>query len=176
MRVPNEILQKGYTTFYFDTDPEIVKSVHAYNDRMKECRMGKRFCQEIEQCYLLINPLMVGLMIAFSSYSLFRHPVWAGIILPVYAIMFIIFFLNKDNMIVSTAFSLLLLFLDWRFSFFLILPNILLTVLHEKKIKVLKTEPGYPIFADICFTFEKMNTPRYDPEKIYVLPAEKEAL
>ena len=115
---------------------------------------------EIKFGYTLLNPIVICAMIAAEAPSVFSNPALAIVVLAVYSIIFVIFTLFKDNLVVSTIATVLLLILDLRFAILLI-ADIVLVLIRNYIEKPLVCQLNYPIFSDIRIKFERFNRPNY---------------
>lgn len=159
MNIFSEAISKGHINIYHDTDPEIIDTVNKYNKHMGSCRVKMKRMEEIVVAHLIMNPLIFAGMIGLSAKTVLHRPLAALIILLLNTIVFIVFSIIKRNLIVSTVSSALLIILDIRFCI-LTAANFALMLLHENIDRSLKTETGYPYFADILITFKRMDTPK----------------
>jgi hypothetical protein len=161
MNIPDEIIKKGSIIIYNDSDREIIKDIDEYNKYMGDCRIKMKRVDEIKFGYIALNPLVISAMIAAEAASVFSHPVLAIVLLAAYSIIFVIFTLFKDNLVVSTIATVLLLILDLRFAILLI-ADIVLLVIHDYIEKPLKSQLSYPIFSDINVRYERFNCQNYE--------------
>lgn len=160
MNISDETIKKGSIIIYNDSDREIIKDIDEYNKYMGDCRIKMKRVGEIKFGYTLLNPIVICGMIAAEAASVFSNPALAIVVLAVYSIIFVIFTLFKENLVVSTIATVLLLILDLRFAILLI-ADIVLVLIRNYIEKPLVCQLNYPIFSDIRIKFERFNRPNY---------------
>lgn len=152
MIIPQEIFESGVCTVCPETDPELVLSVEMYNERMRERRHQKRVLKMLESIFLSLNIVMViilGLIPKGAVYIIQPRIEWLEwTALGVFAAGFLFFGLWKRNCIFVAALTLLLLIVDLRYAFVLVVDSALAFIL-EKKRNTLKSAQGYPYFKPI---------------------------
>lgn len=153
----NEARASGLLTVYTDTDPELEREVREYNKMMYGCRKKMKLIGRLEFGYFILNLVVVMGMLLVDPYT--SNTIQLGNIGPLavlipFAAAFFYFTIPKKNLIVPTAVSLLLPFLDVKFAI-LTAADVILAVWYTMALSRLKEIEGYPRFLDIMIKYVK---------------------
>lgn len=154
MEIPKEIVDNRVLVVTPDTDLELIISVEHYNSRMALGRRQMLGLMRLGRIFLLLNVTLlmtVGVIgIKTGGVFLFEPRVeWLEYTaIGLYAAAFVWFGLIKRNLIVLTAFSFLLIFMDVRCGI-MVAVNILFAVIHGVKQYNVRNRQGYPLFRSI---------------------------
>lgn len=153
----NEARTSGLLTVYTDTDPELEREVKEYNKKMSVCRKKMKVIGELEIWYLILNPVVVvGLLLIdpYTSNTIQLGNIGPSAVIIAFAAAFFYFTILKKNLVVPTAVSLLLPFLDVKFAI-LTAADIILAVWYTMALSRLKEIESYPRFLDIMIKYVK---------------------
>lgn len=168
MKIPQEVIDSGKFTAYPDTDPELVISVENYNRKMELARLQKLRLRLLERIFLLLNVSLLiipGMLPEGVIFILNPRIVWLEwAALAMYAAAFFCFGIWRKNYIAVTIFSVLLLLCDARYGLMIVV-NAVLTVFHEKGLRMIKGREGYPNFRMIRIEKKNCKEPT-DQEKV----------
>ena len=173
MEIPQEIIDSRVLIVKPDTDLELILSVEHYNGRMVQARKQMRGLIRLERILLFLNVTLlvtIGVIgIRTGGVFIFEPRIeWLETAsLAVFVAAFLWFGLIKRNFIVLTLFSALLIFMDLRGGI-ITLVNIVITALHELKLRNVKDIQGFPFFRSIHI--ERKNDA---PAKNLELPIDK---
>lgn len=159
MGISEDIIKSGYTTIYMNDDHRVEENYNAYNKYVSECRANKKQADHIAETYCIANFVFAAIIIAINANYAFRRGALAVVILAVWLLVYILFVLFGHRLIIGTAVSALLLFLDLTFIA-LVVMNVLFTVMYEKLDRPLRQHPTYPRFSNIDIHYSKDNRPR----------------
>lgn len=156
-RIPEEIVRAGMITIYADDSDELLDSVNAYNRHMGDCRIKKAHLREAVKGFVVMNPVVLTAVAAADAERVFSRPVNIAFI-AIFAMMYLIFGLYKNNFIIGTVSTLVLAFAS---PVFLVLTagDIVISLIYYSILSPLKKEQGYPAFLDILIKYEKCKRP-----------------
>ena len=154
-----EAQKNGILTVYTDTVPELEREVKEYNELMSVCRKKMKRVSELEFGYVILNPVVIVPLLVLDSYT--SNNIQLGNIGPMavliaFAATFLYFTIPKKNLVIPTAVSLLLPFLDIKFAI-LTAADSILAVWHTLLLKSLKQIDGYPAFSEIFIKYERFS-------------------
>lgn len=154
MELPQEITDSGVLTVTPDTDPELIIRAERYNERMRANRMFAQRHRLLGSAFLALNvimPVVIGFIGIKAGGMFILNPrvEWLeAAVLILFAAAYVFFGLIMRNLIAVTAFSAPLIFMDLRCALMAGI-NVVLTVFYVKYGKILKNQPGYPMFRKI---------------------------
>lgn len=159
-----EAQTSGILTVYTDTDPQLEREVKEYNKMMSDCRKKMKRVRELEGAYFILNPVVILPVLFFDPFT--SNTIQLGnlgptAVLIIFAAAFLYFTIPKKNLVIPTAVSVLLLFLDIKFAI-LTAADIILAVWHTRLLKRLKQIDGYPRFTDILIKYERFSEKKSD--------------
>lgn len=148
-----EIIEKGCVILN-RADVDSLREIREYNEHVRECRYKMNRVAEFKYGFKILNPLVI-FTLCICSDTMFQDPKTTIIILFLQVVSFCIS-ISKNNYIIFTAVSSLLIFLDVTFII-LFVANIILggTIFFIES--PLKVEPGYPLFGKIHIIYDEMN-------------------
>ena len=164
MEIPQEIIDNRVLIVKPDTELELILSVEYYNSRMALSRKQMRSVIRFEHLFFLLDiALLIAIGVAgirTGGMFVFEPRIeWLEYAsLGLFIAAFFWFGLIKRNFIVLTLFSALLIFMDVRCVIMAVL-NVVLTVLHEIKLRDVKSRQGYPFFRSIHIEREIVKPP-----------------
>lgn len=135
------------------TDFDGFKEINSYNEHVSDCRYKLKRLKEAKYGFQILNPLLLLTMCFALNVSVFENAKLALIILTIQIISYGVT-LVKNNYVIHTICSALLIFLDIRFAI-LFVGNLIIGGIIFFMEKPLKTEPGYPEFSQIYIIYDE---------------------
>ncbi len=151
----DDIIRRG-SVVLSETDLDSWKKVNTYNEDARKCRQKMKIVKEIQFGFYVLNPLVLLGMLMSCGNEIFEKPALAIVILAIQLVAFI-FAMTKNNLIVHTITTALMLILDIRFVILLV-ANIILSGMKKYIEAPLEKEIDYPLFNDINVYYEEVNS------------------
>jgi hypothetical protein len=143
--------KNGVITIRENTDSELLQSVFDYNAGVDKLLAKKAFAGQIVFAFYMLNSLVI--VILTGTAHLFREkPVLTPVVLAAFIMVLFMFTIKKDLFLCSLSVALLMI-LDIRFAFLVVI-DIILYIIRRKIYTELKRETGYPAFLKIKIRFE----------------------
>ena len=166
MGVPEDMIQSGIAELYEDDDDSIVAAIEKYNDFETNCRIDYRKSEKIVVRYCVMTPVLVIFLTVINSPYIFgsnNRTILAGIFYVAWLITFIAFGILKRKLLLSSLFTVPLIYLDWMFLAVAAI-DVMIAYLYEKIDKPLRDSPTYPQFRTIDIKYRRgKRTEYHDP-------------
>ena len=159
MEIPQDIIHEGVCRVYNDTPKELEETVKEYNKEMRECKSKMKLAHEIEDGFLIANPLAVIAIYATQRETFFINPALAAGLLTLCAAVYAVLGVYKRYLWSIVLVDLPLLLLSPLIGI-LLAADIGLLVWYNKVREPLKDKRGYPDFIVIEISYEKRNMPQ----------------
>lgn len=127
----------------------------AYNDFAFECRRKMNIVKELEEAFLIVNPVLMIIMYTLFFITVFNK-FYVAVVLFALQTLSLVVVAFKKNYLLHTASSLLMVLLEWRFLIIFVI-NVAIIYIINRVEKPLKKKAGYPKFYDVRIIYEEYN-------------------
>ena len=166
MEIPQEIIYSGVLRVFLDTPRELEEAVKEYNKEMLECKPKMKLIHQIEDGFLIVNPIAaIGIFVASLSSNKFLGPALMIALMIISAAVFVTLGLYKHYLFTVALANAPLLLLNWLPAAILIVADVIFLVWYYKLLEPLKNRRGYPDFRVIDITYSKAKEPRNKNER-----------
>ena len=161
MEIPQEIIYSGVFKVFLDTPKELEEAVKEYNKEIKECQPKMKLIRQIDDGFLIVNPIAaIGIFVASLSSNTFLGPALMIALMIISAAVFVSLGLYKHYLFTVALANTPLLLFNWLPAAILIVFDVGFLVWYYKLLEPLKTKRGYPEFRVIDIIYEKVKDPR----------------
>lgn len=163
MGVPEDMIQSGIAELYEDDDDSLAAAIEKYNDYEANCRIDYKKSERIVVRYCIITPILVILLTIINAAYIFgsnNRIIPAGFFYVAWLITFIVFGILKRNLLLSSLFTIPLIYLDWMFLAVVAI-DAMIAFLYEKIDKPLRDNPTYPQFRTIDIKYRRGKRSEY---------------
>ena len=166
MAIPQDVIDRGILTVYLDTPKELEEDVKVYNRIMDENKSKMRLLREIEDGFLILNPIVVVTVFATSLFNntFLGRPVMTALLI-LSAAVYVIFGIYKRYLFTVAIANLPILPLNWMPVAVLIVANVVFLIWYYKMCEPLKRIRGYPDFRVISIVYKKGKEPKGNDER-----------
>lgn len=165
MEIPQDVIHEGVLRVYADTPKELEEAVKDYNNEMRECKPKMKLVREIEDGFLIFNPLAVIAIYATQRETFFINPALAAGLLTLCAAVYAVLGIYKRYLWSIVLVDVPLLLLSPLYIGILLAVDIGILIWHNKIHEPLKQNRNYPDFITIEITYMKGNAPQIVEEK-----------
>ena len=166
MEIPQDVIYGGILRVYVDTPNELVVAVKEYNKEMEECKPKMKLIHQIEDGFLILNPVIaITIYVASLIDNTFLGPVLMTILLIISLAVYATLGLYKHYLFTVALANAPLLLFNWLPAAILIAADVGFLVWYYKVLEPLKKRRGYPDFRVIDITYSKAKEPRNKNER-----------
>ena len=160
MEIPQDILHERVCRIYADTPKELEEAVKEYNKEINECKPKIKLVREIEDGFLILNPLVIIGVYATQRAEFFINPALAAALLTLCAAVYFVLGILKRYLWAVVLVDVPLLLLSPLYIGILLAVDIGLLAWYNKVHNPLKDKRGYPDFIVIEIVYEKGRMPQ----------------
>lgn len=166
MEIPQEIIDKGILKVFLDTPKELEEAVKEYNKEVRKGKPKMKLLREIEEGFLILNPLVVVTVFVTSLFNntFLGRPVMTALLIINVAV-YVFLGINKRYLFTVAIANVPILPLNWMPVTVLIAADVVFLIWYYRSLEPLKDARGYPDFRVIDIIYEKVKDPRNKDER-----------
>ena len=166
MEIPQDVIYGGVLKVFLDTPRELEEAVKEYNKEMKECQPKMKLIRQIDDGFLIVNPIAaIGIFVASLSSNTFLGPALMIALMIISLAVYATLGLYKHYLFTVALANTPLLLFNWLPAAILIGVDVGFLIWYYKVLEPLKTKRGYPDFRVIDITYSKTKDPRNKNER-----------
>lgn len=166
MEIPQDVIYGGVLRVFLDTPRELEEAVKEYNKEMNECRPKMKLIRQIEDGFLIVNPIIaITIYVASLIDNTFLGPALMTVLLIISLAVYATLGLYKHYLFTVALANAPLILFNWLPAAILIAADVIFLVWYYKLLEPLKTKRGYPDFRAIDIVYSKSMDPRNKNER-----------